>query len=157
MSHSIIDTAKLGDAANRYGPTAARQVSTKPIRLTSTTVDTHAHILISEAADYITPLYDLGNIPFARYLNQDTQKIQALQDAERTVALNDVADRVAVLDTQNIDIQIVAPVPNQCYYMARGEHAAKVSRLVNDGVAAWVATQPDRFAGLGTAVGPLGR
>ena len=151
MSHSVIDTAKLGDAANRYGPTAARQVSTKPIRLTTTTVDTHAHILIGEAADYITPLYDLGNIPFARYLNQDTQKIQALQDTERTVALSDVADRVAVLDTQNIDIQIVAPVPNQCYYMARGEHAAKVSRMVNDGVAAWVAARPDRFAGLGTA------
>jgi aminocarboxymuconate-semialdehyde decarboxylase len=151
MSHSVIDTAELGDAANRYGPTAARNVSTKPIRLPTTTVDTHSHILIPEADEYITPLYDLGNIPFARYLNKDTSKIQAQQDADRTVALSDVADRVAVLDTQNIDIEVVAPVPNQCYYMARGEHAAKVSRMVNDGVAAWVAARPDRFAGLGTA------
>lgn len=151
MSHSIIDTASLDGAPNRYGPTAARKVSTKPIRLPTTTVDTHAHIQIAEAAEYITPLYDLGNIPFARYINDDTQTIQARQDADRDVALTNVADRVAVLDTQNIDIQVVAPVPNQCYYMARGEHAAKVSRLVNDGVAAWVATAPDRFAGLGTA------
>ena len=151
MSHSVIDTPTLGAAANRYGPTAARKVSTKPIRLATTTVDTHAHILIREAAEYITPLYDLGNIPFARYINAETQKIQAQQDADRTVALTDVADRVAMLDTQNIDIQVVAPVPNQCYYMARGEHAAKVSRMVNEGVAAWVATRPDRFAGLGTA------
>jgi aminocarboxymuconate-semialdehyde decarboxylase len=35
--------------------------------------------------------------------------------------------------------------------MARGEHAAKVSRLVNDGMAAWAGERPDRFAGLGTA------
>jgi aminocarboxymuconate-semialdehyde decarboxylase len=151
MSHSVIDTAELGGAANRYGPTAAREVSTAPIRLPTTTVDTHAHILIAEAAKYIAPLYDLGNIPFARYLNDETRKIQARQDADRSVALTDVADRVAVLDAQNIDMQVVAPVPNQCYYMARGDHAANVSRMVNEGVAAWVATRPDRFAGLGTA------
>jgi len=151
MTHSVIDTPELGSAANRYGPTAARNVSTKPIRLPTTTVDTHSHILIGEAAKYISPLYDLGNIPFARYINEETQKIQAQQDSDRTVALTDVADRVALLDTQNIDIQVVAPVPNQCYYMAKGDHAAKVSRMVNEGVAAWVATRPDRFAGLGTA------
>jgi aminocarboxymuconate-semialdehyde decarboxylase len=151
MSHSVIDTAKLGDAVNRYGPTAARKVSAKPIRLSTTTVDTHSHILIPEAAKYIAPLYDLGNIPFARYTSDETRKIQGQQDADRTVALTDVADRIAVLDTQNIDIQVVAPVPNQCYYMARGDHAAKVSRMVNDGMAAWVAERPDRFAGLGTA------
>lgn len=151
MSHSVIDAAELGGEVNRYGPTAARDVSTKPIRLPTTTVDTHAHILIGEAAKYIAPLYDLADIPFARYLSDESRKIQAQQDADRTVALTDVADRVAVLDTQNIDVQVVAPVPNQCYYMARGDHAAKVSRLVNEGVAQWVAARPDRFAGLGTA------
>ena len=61
MSHSVIDTAELGGAVNRYGPTAARQVSTAPIRLPTTTVDTHAHILIAEAAKYIAPHYNLGN------------------------------------------------------------------------------------------------
>jgi aminocarboxymuconate-semialdehyde decarboxylase len=151
MSHSVIDTADLGGAVNRYGPTAAREVSTKPIRLPTTTVDTHAHVFIAEAAKYIAPLYDLADIPFVRYTSDETRKIQMKQDADRTVALADVADRIAVLDAQNIDIQVVAPVPNQCYYMARGEHAAKVSRLVNDGMAAWVGEKPDRLAGLGTA------
>jgi aminocarboxymuconate-semialdehyde decarboxylase len=151
MSHSVIDTIDRGSAVNRYGPTAARKVSTKPIRLKTTTVDTHAHVFIPEAHKFIQPLYDLGNIPFARYTSEQTRQIQKKQDEDRTVALNDVADRVAVLDTQNIDIQVVAPVPNQCYYMAKGEHAAKVSRLVNEGMAAWAGKRPDRFAGLGTA------
>ena len=124
MSHSVIDTIDRGSAVNRYGPTAARKVSTKPIRLKTTTVDTHAHVFIPEAHKFIQPLYDLGNIPFARYASEQTRQIQKKQDEDRTVALNDVADRVAVLDTQNIDIQVVAPVPNQCYYMAKGEHAA---------------------------------
>lgn len=151
MSHSVIDTAELGRAINRYGPTAARKVSTSPIRLKTKTVDTHAHVLIPEAAAYIAPLYDLGNNPFARHASEETRKTQVQQDIDRTTALADINDRVAVLDAQNIDIQVVAPVPNQCYYMAQGEHAAKVSRLVNDGIAAWVAKRPDRFAGLGTA------
>ena len=151
MSHSVIDTPELGNADNRYGPTAARDVSTAPLRLPTTTVDTHSHIQITEAHEYIAPLYDLGDIPFAHHLTDETRKIQADQDVERTVAMTDLADRIAVLDAQNIDIQVVASVPNQCYYMARGEHAEKVSRLVNDGIAAWVASRPDRFAGLGTA------
>ncbi len=151
MTYSVFDTIDRGDNVNRYGPTSARKVSTKPIRLPTTTVDTHAHVLIPEAHNYIAPHYNLGDIPFARYTSEETRQIQGKQDKDRLVALTDVADRIAVLDAQNIDIQVVAPVPNQCYYMAKGEHAAKVSRLVNDGMAAWVGQRPDRLAGLGTA------
>ena len=55
-----------------------------------------------------------------------------------------------VLDTQGINIQIVAPPPPQCYYQSPVEHAAHASRMVNDGMAEWVGHNPDRFAGLGT-------
>ena len=34
MSHSVIDTPKLGDSLNRYGPTSARKVSTSKIKMT---------------------------------------------------------------------------------------------------------------------------
>ena len=50
MNHSVIDTKALGQANNRYGPTAARSVSTEPIRLKTTTVDCHAHVMVLEAA-----------------------------------------------------------------------------------------------------------
>ena len=43
------------------------------------------------------------------------------------------------------DMQVLASVPNQCYYMAKGEDAAKVSRLVNDGIAKWVEENQNRF------------
>ena len=59
-------------------------------------------------------------------------------------------DRLAVLDAQGIDMQLVAPPPPQCYYQSPVEHAVAGSRMVNDGLAAWVGQRPDRFAGLGT-------
>jgi aminocarboxymuconate-semialdehyde decarboxylase len=150
MSHSVIDTKDRGSQLNRYGPTSGRVVSTDPIRLKTRTIDTHAHILIQEAHDYIAPLYNLGDIPFVHNSSEETLKIQKIQDEERTIALTSIEDRINVLDTQCIDMQVLASVPNQCYYMAKGEDAAKVSRLVNDGIARWVEEKPDRFVGLGT-------
>ncbi|MDG2404662.1 MAG: amidohydrolase family protein, partial [Paracoccaceae bacterium] len=66
------------------------------------------------------------------------------------VAMQDRDDRLRVLDTQGINIQIVAPPPPQCYYQSPIEHAAVASRMVNDGMAEWMTGYHGRFAGLGT-------
>jgi aminocarboxymuconate-semialdehyde decarboxylase len=152
MNHSVIDTKTLGQANNRYGPTAARNVSTEPIRMKTTTVDCHAHVLVPEAADYMKAQGSGGMaaLPFLKFSTPLTRETNLRQDEDRRVALTDPADRLRVLDTQMIDMQVVAPAPNQSYYEAPKEHAAKVSRIVNEGVAAFVAHAPTRFAGLGT-------
>lgn len=150
MNHSVIDTKSLGQARNRYGPTAARKVSTTPIRLRTVTVDCHAHVLVPEAAKYLAPHHNPAALPFGKFASQETRETQKRQDEDRQVALTDPEDRLRVLDTQCIDIQVVSPAPHQSYYEAPKEHAAKVSRMVNEGVASFVATHPDRFAGLGT-------
>lgn len=150
MNYSVFDTKSLGQAINRYGPTAARQVSTDPIRLKTTTVDCHAHVLVQEAVKYIQPHHNPGALPFGKFSSPETRETNKRQDEDRTIALTDPADRIRVLDAQGIDMQVVAPAPNQSYYEAPREHAAKVSRMVNDGVAAFVGSNPDRFAGLGT-------
>jgi aminocarboxymuconate-semialdehyde decarboxylase len=150
MNHSVIDTRTLGQANNRYGPTAARKVSTEPIRLTTTTVDCHAHVLVPEAAAYIGEHGDMAALPFLKFSTPLTRETNLKQDQDRRVALSDPADRLRVLDAQCIDMQVVAPAPNQSYYEAPKEHAARVSRIVNEGVAAFVAYAPNRFAGLGT-------
>ena len=150
MSHSVIDTPKLGDSLNRYGPTSARKVSTNKIKMESIAIDTHAHVLIPEAHDFISPLYNLGDIPFVHNSSAETLNIQQIQDRDRTVALSSIPDRLELLETQGIDMQVIASVPNQCYYMAKGEDANKVSRIVNDGIMKWVDAYPDKFVGLGT-------
>ena len=54
-----------------------------------------------------------------------------------------------------IDMQLVMPPPNQCYYTVPLDIAVKASRMVNDGLAEYVARKPDRFVALGTV--PLPR
>lgn len=151
MSHSIIDTQKRGDAVNRYGPTSARPVPATPGRLSTLTVDSHAHVLIPAAAQYMAPHVDPKRIAMVKYSNDATNAVNAQQDKDRgPVAMQDIGDRMRVLDTQGIEMQVVAPPPPQCYYQSPIEHAAHASRMVNDGMAEWVGQNPDRFAGLGT-------
>jgi aminocarboxymuconate-semialdehyde decarboxylase len=54
LAHSPIDTKEIGPKdVNRYGPTAARKVSTDRIRPKTRTVDAHAHIMIAAADTYM--------------------------------------------------------------------------------------------------------
>lgn len=151
MSHSVIDTPALSGAINRYGPTAARKSSASTARLKSKTVDIHAHVLIPKAAEYMAPHVDMMRIAMVKHANDETREVNTQQDKDRMpVAMSDVADRIAVLETQGIDMQLVAPPPPQCYYQSPIKHALKGSQMVNDGIAQWIEPHPERFAGLGT-------
>lgn len=151
MTHSTIDTAEMGDAVNRYGPTSARPRPDGQKRLDSKTVDMHAHVAIPEAGQYMAPHVDASRIAMVKHSNDETNAINAQQDKDRgPVAIKDIDDRMAVLDAQGIDMQLVAPPPPQCYYQSAIEHAVAGTRMVNDGMAEWVGRRPDRFAGLGS-------
>ena len=150
MEHSVINTPALGEAVNRYGATAARKNPGKPLRLDSRTIDIHAHVAVPEAARYVEPHLNISQIAMVRHSNDETKSINRKQDQDRTLAMSDMDDRLKVLDKMGIDFQVVAPPPFQCYYQVELEHAVKATRMVNDGIAAFVAKRPDRFAGLGT-------
>ena len=151
MSHSPINTPEMGNAVNRYGPTSARARPDKPARLTSKTVDSHAHVLIPAAAEYMAPHVNASLSAMNQHSNAQTNTINIQQEKDRgPVAMQNVEDRLKVLDAQGLDMQVVAPPPPQCYYQSTIEHAAVGSRMVNDGMAEWVGTHPERFAGLGT-------
>lgn len=150
MKHSTIDTERLGDDLNRYGPTAARPADRGHRRLETTTVDLHAHVAVPEAAKFVQPHMDLSRIAMVRFSNEETKQINLKQDQDRAITMTDMDDRLKVLDAMGIDIQVVAPPPFQCYYTVDAEIAVKANAMVNDGVAAFVARRPDRFAGLGT-------
>lgn len=151
MTHSTIDTRDMGDAVNRYGPTSARPTPDTPGRLDTVTVDSHAHVVIPAAAQYMQPHVNPALIAMMRHGNAETTMINGQQEKDRgPVAMQDIEDRMRVLDTQGINMQVVAPPPPQCYYQSPVEHAAKASQMVNDGMAEWVGQNTDRFAGLGT-------
>lgn len=150
MTHATIDTPVLGDAINRYGPTAGRPAPKETLRLDSKTVDIHAHVMIPAGFEYMGPHMDVSKIAMVKHSNVETRALNVQQDKDRTVAMTDRDDRMRVLDAQGIDMQVVAPPPFQCWYQSPVEHCVKGSEIVNDGLAEWAAGAPDRFATLGT-------
>jgi aminocarboxymuconate-semialdehyde decarboxylase len=151
LAHSPIDTKEIGPKdVNRYGPTAARKVSTGRIRPTTRTVDAHAHIMIAAADTYMEPFTNQDSRPLMRQANPVTREIMHRQFVDRRTAMCDFDDRIAIMDSQAIDVQVLAPFPPQSYYHAAPEHTVKSSRIVNDGIAEFMARRPERFVGLGT-------
>jgi aminocarboxymuconate-semialdehyde decarboxylase len=151
MPHSPIDTRKIGAAdLNRYGPTSARNVNTDRIRLDTRTIDAHAHLMIPEADEYIAPFTSQDTRPLLRQANAVTREIMKRQFAERRHAMSDFDDRIAIMDTQAIDVQVLAPHPPQSYYHAKPDHTRRAAQIVNDGIATFAARAPRRFVALGT-------
>eukprot|EP01013_Petalomonas_cantuscygni_P017308 TRINITY_DN34444_c0_g1_i1.p1 TRINITY_DN34444_c0_g1~~TRINITY_DN34444_c0_g1_i1.p1 ORF type:complete len:379 (+),score=73.45 TRINITY_DN34444_c0_g1_i1:137-1273(+) len=70
----------------------------------------------------------------------------------RQVAPNswDPAVRIAEMDRDNIDVQVLCTVPVMFAYWAKPDDGLELSRFLNDDIAATVARHPSRFIGIGT-------
>lgn len=142
----------MAEESNHYGATAARAHG-KPGRETrpkSLTVDCHAHVFIPEVNPLVAGKIDPMTIPLARFATPETQALNRKQDADRTQVTIDHDLRVAELDAMGVDMQLVAPAPNQCFTTVAPEVAVPAARVVNDGIAAFCAKRADRFIPLGT-------
>jgi aminocarboxymuconate-semialdehyde decarboxylase len=69
--------------------------------------------------------------------------------AERIPKLTDVTVRLAAMDAQGVDVQLVSPSPSHYHYWADEETAEKLYRLANEATAAHCAQAPGRLKGLG--------
>ena len=137
---------------NSFGPTAARAHATpgRESRPTTVTVDMHSHIWIPEADAFVAPHLDIATLPMARHSTPATRALNRKQDIDRTPNMRDHALRIADMEQAGIDMQVVMSAPPQCYSTLPPDIAVKGARMVNDGIAEWIAIHPDRFAGLGT-------
>jgi aminocarboxymuconate-semialdehyde decarboxylase len=141
----------MADMWNKYEPTTARKRG-RPGRETrpkSITVDMHAHVAVPRAAELVKPHLDISTIPLSRFANAETKALSAKQEADirDRIAGND--QRLADLDAMGIDMQLVCPPPPQCYYTVPLDIAVQATRMVNDGLAEFVAKRPDRYVALG--------
>jgi aminocarboxymuconate-semialdehyde decarboxylase len=144
---------------NRYGPTAARPPGAKPgrmVRPNSVTIDIHSHVAVPRASEFVKPHLDLATIPLAHYAAPDTKVINVRQDKERRPLMTSYDQRLTDLDAMGIDLQLVMCPPPQCYYTVPVDIAVAAARMINDGIAEYVAGKPDRFIALGTVPMPDG-
>ncbi|WP_326575361.1 amidohydrolase [Streptomyces sp. NBC_00481] len=119
--------------------------------MTAPTVDVHAHILIPEVEEAVAGLPGLA----------EARALEARRNGPASLAVSgpmvrallpratDVAVRLAAMDAQGVDVQLVSPSPSHYHYWADEETAEKVYRLAGEATAAHCDQAPDRLRGLG--------
>jgi aminocarboxymuconate-semialdehyde decarboxylase len=142
---------------NKYEPTAARKHG-KPgrtVRPQSITIDIHSHVAVPAAAAFVKPHLDPMKNPLVLYATPETRALNQKQEADIGARISGYEQRLKDLDAMGVDFQLVMPPPPQCYYTVPPDIAVEAARIVNDGIAEYVAGKPDRFAGLGSVALPV--
>src|SRR3981081_1624352 len=137
---------------SKYEATAARKHG-KPgreIRPQNTTIDIHSHVAIPQAGAFVKPHLDLSTIPLGHFANAETKALQAKQEEDISTRMTAYDERLADLDAMGLDLQLVMPPPNHCFYTGPLDIAVQGSPRGHDGLAEYVAKKPDRFLALGT-------
>ena len=137
---------------NKYADTAARRHGRpgREVRPSSTTVDIHSHVAIPAAAAIVAPHLDPATIPLAHFADATTKALNQKQEQDIRARITGYDERLRELDAMGIDMQLVLPSPPQCYYTVPLDIGIKAARMINEGLAAYVARRSDRFVALGT-------
>ncbi|MGD0024363.1 MAG: amidohydrolase family protein [Xanthobacteraceae bacterium] len=143
---------------NKYEKTAARSHGRpgRQLRPNGVTVDIHSHVGVPDAATFVEPHLDWSTIPLAHFATAETKALGQKQEDDIR-ARGGLDRRLADLDAMDIDIQIIAPPPLQCYYTVPLDIAVKAAQIVNEGIAAFCAGKADRLKGFGSVPMPNGQ
>jgi aminocarboxymuconate-semialdehyde decarboxylase len=143
---------------NKYEPTTARKHGRpgRKIRPKSITIDIHSHVAVPRAAAFVKPHLDLSTIPLGHFAGPQTKAINDKQELDLRTRITGYDQRLAELDAMGIDMQLIMPPPPQCYYTVPLDIAVAAARMINDGLAEYVAGKPDRFVALGSVPMPDG-
>ncbi|MFJ9564021.1 amidohydrolase family protein [Streptomyces fuscichromogenes] len=115
------------------------------------TIDVHAHLLLPEIEEAVAahPGLAAARALDARRNGPAALAVNGPMVGARIPELTDVAVRLAAMDAQGVDIQLVSPSPSHYHYWTDPQLAAQVCRSANEGTAAHCAKAPDRLHGLG--------
>jgi aminocarboxymuconate-semialdehyde decarboxylase len=119
-------------------------------------IDFHAHVIPGAYLDLVRA----GRVPgmrVERTATGDVLEVAAIGDAGQiaqrvplTPAWLDPAARVAAMKASGVDVQVLSAVQFMYHYWTDAERAVELARVTNDGIAALVAADPARFAGMAT-------
>jgi aminocarboxymuconate-semialdehyde decarboxylase len=137
---------------NTYEPTAARPRGRpgRETRPNSLTLDIHSHVAIPEAGRIAGPHVDPADVPLGYWSDDATRAVNAKQEGDIVERILGADSRLGDLDRMGLDMQLVMPPPNQCYYTVPLDIAVEAARVTNEGLAAFVGKRPDRYLALGT-------
>ncbi|MEW2180773.1 amidohydrolase family protein [Streptomyces sp. NPDC005406] len=119
--------------------------------MTAPTVDVHAHVLLPEIDALVSgmPGHAEASALDARRNGPDALAVSGPMVRARIPRMTDVSARLAAMEAQGVDVQLVSPSPSHYHYWADRDTAEKVCRLANEATAAHCAQAPGRLRGLG--------
>ncbi len=110
-------------------------------------VDIHSHVL-APAAAALAAKHNPPREVMDFFSSDATRAVNRQQGAD--VREKYTMARLADMDRQGVDMQVIAPPPGQFYYWAEADLGAELARLVNDHLAGFAAERPDRFRAFGS-------
>ncbi|MGV9898169.1 amidohydrolase family protein [Streptomyces tendae] len=115
------------------------------------TVDVHAHVLLPEVEALVAglPGHAEARVLDARRNGPAALAVSGPMVRERVPRLTDAAVRLAAMDAQGVDVQLVSPSPSHYHYWTDEDTAEKLFRLANEATAAHCSAAPERLRGLG--------
>ncbi|MEV2248359.1 amidohydrolase family protein [Streptomyces sp. NPDC049970] len=119
--------------------------------MTTPTIDVHAHVLLPRIEALVAglPGHAEARELDARRNGTDALAVSGPMVRERIPRMTDAAVRLAAMDAQGVDIQLVSPSPSHYHYWADEPTAEKVYRTANEATAEHCSASPDRLLGLG--------
>jgi aminocarboxymuconate-semialdehyde decarboxylase len=114
------------------------------------TVDVHTHLSVPDAAAIAQPFFRPEYEPRNLYSSPETLAYnREYRASERQTAQFERAEaRLADMDRQGIDHQVLSVPPSEYFYWLDPEHARRVSRVQHERFAEVVAAHPGRFSAL---------
>lgn len=114
-------------------------------------VDFHTHIIPDNLPD-LAAKYGDERFPTLKHTCSCGAEIYKDGKSFRKIDDNawDPQKRIAEMDTEGVDVQVLSPIPVTFTYWADPEKCLELSKVQNDFIASVVAEYPDRFVGLGT-------
>ncbi|HLG79834.1 MAG TPA: amidohydrolase family protein [Bradyrhizobium sp.] len=113
-------------------------------------IDMHTHALSRRVEPLIAGKADPMDNPYRRDMSPESRATDAEQGKLLPRLMLDVAVRREQMQRMRVDFQVIAPAPAQQNYWADEDLLLALSRVQNEDIAALVAEDPARFAGMGT-------
>jgi aminocarboxymuconate-semialdehyde decarboxylase len=137
------------NAPREWWPELAPEITpTEAAKPPFRTVDVHTHLSVPASAAVAKPFFRPELEP--RSLHSSAETLAYNRDyrasARQTGQFEDAEVRLADMDRQGIDLQVLAVPPTEYFYWLDEEHALKACRLQHERFAEVVAAYPGRFA-----------
>jgi aminocarboxymuconate-semialdehyde decarboxylase len=111
-------------------------------------VDVHTHLSVPAAAALAAPYFRPDYEPRTRFSSEETLRYNAAYraSARNTAQFEDAETRLADMERQGVDVQVLSVPPTEYFYWLDEAEALRAVRLQHERFAEVVARWPDRFA-----------